>query len=46
MRCEGERAWCPEKLIAWEGGAMKKIERMIGDLNICGREGGEGIGSS
>jgi hypothetical protein len=31
---EGGRAWPSEKLIAWEGGAMKKIRRRIEDLNI------------
>jgi hypothetical protein len=35
-----------ERLIAWEGGAMKKIEMRIEDLNIWGREGNKGIGSS
>jgi hypothetical protein len=46
MRWEGERAWCPEILIAWEGGVMKKIGRRIEDLRIWAREGSEGIRSS
>jgi hypothetical protein len=35
-----------KKLTAWNGGAMKRIERRIKDRNIWAREGSEGIGSS
>jgi hypothetical protein len=46
LRWEGERAWASDRLIAGEGRAMKKTGRGIEDLNIWGRDGREGIGSS
>jgi hypothetical protein len=41
LRWESERAWASERLIVWEGVAMKKIEKRIEDLSIWPREGSE-----
>jgi hypothetical protein len=46
MTWEGGRAWASERLIVWEGPAMRKIESRMEDLGMWVREGSEGIGSS